>query len=306
MDRMQTVTVSVITYNSSKYVLDTLESIKNQTYPRLILHICDDCSTDNTIEICKNWIEKNKERFESTDIFIPEHNTGVSANFNRAWDACATEYNKDIAGDDILLPNCIMDNMKYVEEHPEVVLLFSRMKSFGASEERCWHSDNNVYIYEFFSWAPKKQYRFLYEERNCIPAPTCFINVRKTREYGLRHDERIPMQEDVAKWLNALKMGIKFHFFDETTVRYRLHDESLSTATVQSPISRESCELFWFYYHFEQEYKVNNDLAIKHAVERQMEYYKLYYEQKKYLQSKRYRMANTIFRLIDKFKFLFS
>ena len=69
------VTISVITYNSSKYVLETLESIKAQTYPNIRLQICDDCSTDNTIELCKKWIKDNKERFVKTKIIIPPANT---------------------------------------------------------------------------------------------------------------------------------------------------------------------------------------------------------------------------------------
>lgn len=54
------VSVSVITYNSAKTVLETLESIKAQTYQNLELIVSDDCSTDNTVELCRNWIEQNK------------------------------------------------------------------------------------------------------------------------------------------------------------------------------------------------------------------------------------------------------
>ena len=276
---MQTVTVSVLTYNSSKFVLETLESIKNQTYPNLILHICDDCSTDNTIDICRKWIGKNKDRFESTDIIIPEHNTGVSANCNRAWDACTTEYQKEIAGDDVLLPNCIEDNMKYVKEHPDAAIVFSRMKSFGASVEECNHTDGFVYVYDFFSWTPEKQYDFLYNDRNCIPAPSCFVNINILRKINLRHDERIPMQEDVAKWLNALRLRIKLHFFDKTTVKYRIHEASLSTAEITRPISRRSQMLYWYYYKFTELYSENPDNAIKQAVDKYMYVYQTYYEE---------------------------
>lgn len=43
------VSISVITYNSSMYVLDTLESVKAQTYSPLESVFSDDCSTDNTV-----------------------------------------------------------------------------------------------------------------------------------------------------------------------------------------------------------------------------------------------------------------
>ena len=50
------VSVVVVTYNSAKYVLETLESIKDQTYPNLSLVISDDCSTDNTVKLCRKCI----------------------------------------------------------------------------------------------------------------------------------------------------------------------------------------------------------------------------------------------------------
>ena len=63
IDQNLIVTIIVATYNSSKYVLETLESIKNQTYPHLSLIITDDCSTDDTVDICKKWVGLNESRF---------------------------------------------------------------------------------------------------------------------------------------------------------------------------------------------------------------------------------------------------
>ena len=108
VDSQVVVTVSVITYNSSKFVLETLESIKAQTYQPLILNVCDDCSTDDTVEICEKWIDKNKDRFIEAKIIVPEHNTGIPGNINRGIDACKTEWLKFIAGDDLLKPQCIL------------------------------------------------------------------------------------------------------------------------------------------------------------------------------------------------------
>ena len=62
------VSVIVITYNSSKFVLETLESIYNQTYSNIELIISDDCSSDETINICQNWLYKNKNRFKNIEL----------------------------------------------------------------------------------------------------------------------------------------------------------------------------------------------------------------------------------------------
>ena len=45
------VSIYTLTYNSSKTVLETLESIYLQTYPNIELIVSDDASTDNTLDI---------------------------------------------------------------------------------------------------------------------------------------------------------------------------------------------------------------------------------------------------------------
>ncbi len=69
----------VITYNSSKFVNETLESAKNQSYENIELIVSDDCSTDDTVEICKNCIERNMQRFTRTELLTVKKNTGTSS-----------------------------------------------------------------------------------------------------------------------------------------------------------------------------------------------------------------------------------
>ena len=63
MDSNILVSVNVVTYNSSKTVLETLESIKSQTYERLELIVTDDHSKDDTVQVCQKWIAENQNRF---------------------------------------------------------------------------------------------------------------------------------------------------------------------------------------------------------------------------------------------------
>ena len=302
MDKQTTVTVSVLTYNSSKYVLDTLESIKAQTYPNLILHICDDCSTDSTIDICRKWIERNKERFVSTDIIVPGCNTGVSANANRAWDACTTRYNKDIAGDDILLPNCIEDNIEYIKENPDALMVFSKIVSFGTSKKVCQEYDKRVW-YGFYNETPEYQNELLHEANRMI-APTAFYNIPKLRALGIRHDERIPMMEDYPKWIQASDKGVKFHFFDKVTVKYRISEGSISQSSVPSRRYIESIRLASLYYNVN--YNQNLESVVADILMSEKDLISEYLELKKnYVQikqSKAYRFGHFVMVPLTKLK----
>ena len=98
------VSVRVVSYNSAQTILDTLESIRKQTYQNIELIVSDDCSKDNTVELVYNWLEANKSRFVRTELITVPFNTGTSANVNRSIKACHGEWIKGIAADDILFP----------------------------------------------------------------------------------------------------------------------------------------------------------------------------------------------------------
>ena len=256
----ETVTVAVITFNSSKYVIETLESIKAQTYPNIILQISDDCSTDNTVKVCKDWIEKNGSRFVKTKIVVPEHNTGVAGNLNRAWDACETKYIKDIAGDDKLMPNCIEDNMQYMKEHPDAVFVFSMIKVFGNSDQQNKIFES-VFDYSKFNWSPEKQLDYFLRGENFVTASTCFANIEKIRKLNIRNDERIPLLEDTPKWANAIRKGVNLNFFEKETIEYRVHNKSLSTRKRPNHRFQRSSEMYFFLYTYPYLYSVDPEYA---------------------------------------------
>ena len=53
------VTVVTPTWNSAKYIRETIESVQAQTYQNWEMIIVDDCSTDNTVDIVKDIAKKD-------------------------------------------------------------------------------------------------------------------------------------------------------------------------------------------------------------------------------------------------------
>lgn len=285
------VTVSVVTYNSGKYVIETLESIKNQTYPYIILQVSDDKSTDNTIELCRKWIIKNANRFVKSKIIVPERNTGISGNANRSWDYCESKYIKGIAGDDYLLPNCIQEYMDYMAQNKDSILVFSRPKTFGLSQKECNDYERDRFRYDFFTMSPEEQYEDL-KVGSKLPAATAFIDLEAFRKLGIRHDERVPLLEDRPKWINAVWKGVRFDFLDRQLVAYRLRKDSLSNGT-PSPRFYESTRLAYFYYAFEPKYKKNPDQAIRELVAYELDQYQQFYKETEF---KRWWHKTSIYR----------
>ena len=53
------ISVCVDTYNAVDTVIETLESVKRQTYDNIELVITDDGSKDGTVDLCEKWIKEN-------------------------------------------------------------------------------------------------------------------------------------------------------------------------------------------------------------------------------------------------------
>lgn len=292
------VSVPVITYNSSKTVVETLDSIYNQTYPNLELIVSDDCSTDNTVQVCRDWIEAHKDRFVRTELLTVEKNTGISANCNRAERACQGEWVKGIAGDDLLLPDCVSDYLDYVKENPDAMCVFGKVQFFG-SPIGDYSTYEAVFDYSFFSLDPEEQLHKLVFERNYVPASTAFYNLRRLRELGLNgNDERIPLLEDWPKWIKLLQNGIRFHFVDKEVVSYRV-GLGISNSSRMSVEYFRSQLLFDFYYRYpEWKQKDGESKALDKTLDYICEQYKLRMELEqeveRLLQTHAYRLGKLL------------
>lgn len=224
------VSVCVVTYNSAATIVDTLDSIKAQTYQNLELIISDDCSRDDTVKVCREWIAANKDRFVAAAILESDVNTGVSANCNRGFSYAQGGWIKVIAGDDTLVEDCVRINMDYVDRNPSVDILFSRIHAFGEAEKLTRYESR--FKYGYFYMSPKSfKYRLL--TGNFLPAPTSFI--RKSTYLSLGgFDESVPHIEDWPFWIKASFNGSRIDFINKVTVNYRMAETSSSMSARKS------------------------------------------------------------------------
>lgn len=225
----QIVTVAVITYHSAATVLETLDSIVSQTYgpENIELIISDDGSKDNTVEVVSEWLKHNRIRFHSAKFFANEVNGGISKNCNIAWKAANSEWIKTIAGDDILLPNCLVDNVKYITEYKsdDIAVLFSKMQSFMVT--KYGHKQDVAILptkaaQQIFRLSALKQFKYL-QKQGISGAPSAFLNRAKLASIGFA-DERFPMMEDHPLWFKLCQAGCQLKFMDSITVLYRIAD----------------------------------------------------------------------------------
>lgn len=225
------ITVAVATYNSAAYLQETLESIFNQTYENLALVISDDCSQDHTVVLAQEWIKQPKvqARFSSVEMITVPKNTGVSANCNRCLAAAKSEYMKFIAGDDILFPNCIQDNVDFIQQNPQARILFSQIKIYQDTFEDSSYLKTTPPDFPAYFFAEQRtahhQYQLLLLSDRIHYTPSFFHHKQTVLSVG-GYDQENRLVEDYPMWLKLTKSGVKLHYFHKPTVGYRVHSKA--------------------------------------------------------------------------------
>lgn len=82
------ISVALAAYNGEAYLREQLDSILSQTFHEFELIICDDCSTDNTVQVLNEYAGKDSR----IKVFVNERNLGFKKNFEKAILLCSGEY----------------------------------------------------------------------------------------------------------------------------------------------------------------------------------------------------------------------
>ena len=100
---MAKISVALCTYNGAKYIRQQLDSILNQSYQVEEIVIVDDSSTDNTVEILREYEHKTNK----IKLFVNEQNIGYLNNFTLAISKTTCDYVALSDQDDVWATNHI-------------------------------------------------------------------------------------------------------------------------------------------------------------------------------------------------------
>ena len=97
-------TIAICLFNKEKYIEKTIESICNQTFQNFELLIIDDCSTDRSITIVKDYFKRHPRKYELVEF---KENKGIGYGRHFAERYATTKYMMFVDSDDILYPYAV-------------------------------------------------------------------------------------------------------------------------------------------------------------------------------------------------------
>lgn len=203
--------VSIITpsYNSSKFIEETIKSVLSQNYQDWEMIIVDDCSVDNSYEIAK--------RFSVVDCRIKvirlEKNSGVAMARNAGINAANGRYIAFLDSDDLWLPQKLEKQIAFMREKDAVLSYTAYKKMDEAGRIR----DGVVQVREKVSYSDLLSTCDI----GCLTAIYDSHKIGKLLMPVVNH-------EDYALWLKILKKGFIAHGLNEPLAIYRVRKNSVS------------------------------------------------------------------------------
>lgn len=214
--------VSVICacYNQSKFVVESLESVKNQTYQNLEIVIWDDASEDDSVKKIDEWITSNPEL--NIQFIKNKENLGICKSLNTAQNLTTGKYIQLLALDDILLPDKIVRHVEILENSNEnEVLVFTDAYLINDQSEIY----QNRFIALHKNYLSLKSGNFFDDllVKNFIPAMSILFKSSMLKAIG-PWDENL-VYEDYDMLLRLAKYH-DFIFDKSTSVKYRIHENN--------------------------------------------------------------------------------
>jgi len=204
--------VSIITpcYNGEKYVAQTIESVLNQTYENFEMIIVDDISTDKSVEIIKEYINKDS-RIKLIELTEKQ---GASGARNTALREAKGKYIAFLDSDDLWEKDKLEKQIKFMQEN-----------NVDFSYTDYAYIDNEGKDLDMVRICPKKTTYFSMLIGDSIGCLTVMYDASKC---GLIQIPRLDKRNDYALWclvLKKLKVGKKC---PGVLAKYRKSNNSIS------------------------------------------------------------------------------
>lgn len=222
--------VSIITpsFNQARYIEATIRSVLSQDYPNIEYIIVDGGSTDETVAIIKKYtlesdslmsVQKQASAFQSRSIawWVSEKDKGQTDAINKGFARAQGQILAWLNSDDTYEPGAISAAVKYLQEHPEVGMVYGD----------CNYINEDGRVIGKFGSA-QTDYRLLRQGYAHIPQQTMFFRADLWKQVGPL-DPSFYFAMDYDLWTRlAARTALKY--VPQLWANFRLHTSGKTIA----------------------------------------------------------------------------
>ena len=225
--------VSIImpSYNTGKYIAETIGSVFSQTYNNWEIIIVDDCSTDNTDEIVKLFLQDGRIRY-----YKNIKNSGAAFSRNRALREARGRWIAFLDSDDLWLPKKLENQISFMKKN-------NYHFSYTNYSEINYNGKSNGVIVT----GPKKITKTGFYNY-CWPG--CLTVMYDAKYIGLIQIENIKKNNDYAMWLKVCRKADCYLLNENLALYRRGRAGSVSSHSIKTMIG-------WHYKLYREAEKQN-------------------------------------------------
>jgi glycosyltransferase involved in cell wall biosynthesis len=208
-------TVGMPVYNGERYMAETIGTILGQDVDGLELIISDNCSTDATGEIARDFVARD----DRVRYVRNERNIGAAQNYNQLVEFSAAPLFKWAGYDDLLLPGHLARCLAVIDAEPEVIIAYPRTTIIDGDGTVVRDHDDKLHLRQ-----PDPVARVRAFTRDFTLCNPCFGIIR--RDVLLRTSLVQPFVSSDVTLLVELALLGQWHEVPERLFLRRIHDTS--------------------------------------------------------------------------------
>lgn len=226
MNYKPSISVIMATHSGGPYLPEAINSILNQTFSDFEFIIINDAAKPETAELLNSYTDPRIK------IIVNSENLGLTKSLNKGLSIAQAEYVARMDADDISLPERLEVQKKFLDEHPEIVVVGSATIIID-SEGKESGSKKPVTDPELL--------KFYILLKNQITHSSVLFRKKIIVESG-GYDESVKYAQDYNLWSRLLDKKLLISNIDQPLLKYRFHQKSITQGTTKGKAYESSKE----------------------------------------------------------------
>ena len=232
------VTIGIPVYNVEKYIAQTVESVLAQTFESIEFLFCDDCGTDGSMDIVREY-QKNHPRGKDIHTVCQPHNMGLGEARNRMLSVCQGRYVYFMDSDDTIAPDTIQKLYETARKY-DAELVYGSMRKILLYEN---NRQEDMPLPSKVFTKPDEYAEYVYQRYDMMPATTCnFLIKLEVYQKNDLHYQPINFWEDFTFTMDLPTYVTRVVLLPDITYNYYCRTGSLSNYQMRTHIAKSEIQ----------------------------------------------------------------
>lgn len=213
------ISIIVPVYQAEKFIRETMDSVRAQTYKNWELLLVEDCSSDGTADVIREYIrEKEEDRIR---LILQPYNQGAARARNRGLQEAKGRYIAYLDADDLWEPQKLEHELRFMKEK-DAAFVFTGYE---------FADENGKGLGKIVRVPQTLTYKQALSNTTIFTTTVMFDTEKLSKD---KLEMPVMKSEDTALWFRILRSGVTAYGLDENLVKYRRAGKTLSSNKLEA------------------------------------------------------------------------